>query len=100
MYLFGDFNEDFNINKQGVLLNGLIKSLKLIPTIQKVKTHDKGKQLDWVFTNRRREKQNSQINPVWYSDHAAIRTELELWNGIDLILRNFIYFLSLNYFST
>jgi endonuclease/exonuclease/phosphatase family metal-dependent hydrolase len=97
--VFGDFNEDFNINKQGVLLNGL-RSLELIPTIESVKTHDKGKQLDWVFTNRRREKQNSQIYPVWYSDHAAIRTELELWNGIDLILRNFIYFLSLNYFST
>ena len=90
--MFGDFNEDFNINKHGVLLNGL-RSLELIPTIQSVKTHDKGKQLDWVFTNRRREKQNSQIYPVWYSDHAAIRTELELWKGIDLILKLIIIYL-------
>ena len=92
LYVFGDFNEDFNINKHGVLLNGL-NSLELIPTIQSVKTHDKGKQLDWVFTNRRREKQNSQIYPVWYSDHAAIRTELELWKGIDLILKLSIIYL-------
>lgn len=82
LYLFGNFNLDFNqknLTKEGVAVMNqlreasLIKDIPLFNTI----THKSGYQLDWMFTNRI----NSQVTtsyPVWYSDHVTLHTKIKV----------------------
>lgn len=82
IYLFGNFNQDFNKKNKNKTSVEMMKNLKDagltkdIPLFQ-TKTHKDGKQLDWMFTNR----ENSQVTtsyPVWYSDHAAMHTKIRI----------------------
>jgi len=74
--LFGDFNTDFN--KKETKLGKAIDKMGFKPTISNTKTHLKGNQLDWVFTNQASITTITTAFPTWFSDHSALHTKIKL----------------------
>jgi len=78
--IFGDFNSDLNIDKNGLAIR--LHRLGFYPILKNSKTQKSGNQLDWVFTNRIKTNRSLPIvanaYPTWYSDHAAIHSKIML----------------------
>lgn len=86
LYIIGDFNFDCHSHPMGHLPTRL-RDLGLHSTMQEHRRTLRQKdnqvegsisQIDWVFTNREPAMQNTYVYPTWYSDHAALFTEIIL----------------------
>ena len=78
IFIFGDFNIDFNKPENTELLEALT-SFGLIPIINSTKTFIEGSQLDWCFTNiLDSDLCLTQTAEIWFSDHCALFTEINM----------------------
>jgi len=82
--VFGDFNIDFN-NKskkvQDILINVLDDKMHLTPIFTNKPTHNKGNQLDWIFTNNKDLKKytvDTKVYETWFSDHKPLWCQIKL----------------------
>ena len=77
VFIFGDFNIDFN-KKEQAILNGLSTIFELRPLFIQTPTNDHGNQIDWAFTNVNNPDDGiirfeCQVYESWFSDHKPIR---------------------------
>lgn len=86
VYIFGDFNFDCYMHQSGLLPKRLAQ-LGLHPTINEhvrtfrprdTEANKSISQIDWVVTNRKPNMHETYVYPTWYSDHAALFTEIKL----------------------
>lgn len=88
VYLFGNFNNDFNCNMPNtpapLMLQAIKTKLQNCLLENAVTFHPgesvKNAQHDWMFTNRknnkRYQKHKTTVYPVWHSVHAALHTSI------------------------
>ena len=86
LYVFGDFNFDCHKHQRGILPT-MFRDLGLHSTLsehtrtfrQKDTEAEKSiSQIDWVYTNRQLNMQDTYVYPTWYSDHASLFTKIKL----------------------
>ena len=76
IYIFGDFNYDFNENQ--LAFDILEKEVCVKPLKVNTSTHESGSQIDWCFTNETKTKFEEKLcnYESWFSDHNPLYLEI------------------------
>ena len=78
LFILGDFNIDFNLDKNKKWLDYLGNNIKMKPLFTNDITFKNLSQLDWAFVNKDfKHKISSSIYDTWFSDHSAIWTQID-----------------------